>query len=66
GKTATLEIINKDRGNDNFVILFKRGSMKYGDLNRFGIVSAHINDMVILVSPRNYQIGKQQEIQHEH
>ena len=40
--------------------------MKYGDLNRFGIVSAHINDMTILVSPTNYQIGQQQETQHEH
>ena len=40
--------------------------MKYCDLNRFGIVSAHINDMTILVSPANYQIGHQQETQHEH
>jgi hypothetical protein len=48
---------SKDRANDNFVILFKRGSMKYGVLNRFGVVSAHIN-MAILVSLRNYQIGK--------
>jgi hypothetical protein len=25
----------------------KRGSIKYGDLNRFGIVSARVNDMTI-------------------
>jgi hypothetical protein len=59
GKTAMVETItSKDRGNDNFVILFKRGFMKYGVLNRFGVVSAHISDITILVSPRNYQIGK--------
>jgi hypothetical protein len=25
----------------------KRGSIKYGDLNRFGIVSARVNDMTL-------------------
>jgi hypothetical protein len=27
----------------------KRGSIKYGDLNRFGIVSAYISNMTICV-----------------
>jgi hypothetical protein len=41
----------------------KRGSIKYGDFNRFGIVSVYISNMTICVSPRYYQIGKPQEIQ---
>jgi hypothetical protein len=30
----------------------------YSGLNRFGTMRANFNDMTILVSPINYQIGK--------
>jgi hypothetical protein len=36
-----------DRGNDNFVFLFKRDSMKYGNLNRFGIVALTASNLEI-------------------
>jgi hypothetical protein len=48
GKTATLKIINKYRDTDNLVILFKQGSMKYGNLNRFGLQSGPLPTFVIL------------------
>ena len=35
GKTAKLETINKDRGNDNFINLFNLRFYVNGNLNRF-------------------------------
>jgi hypothetical protein len=43
-----LKIINKYRDTDNLVILFKQGSMKYGNLNRFGLQSGPLPTFVIL------------------
>jgi hypothetical protein len=37
--------------------------MRCSILNRFGTMCIHINDITVLASPINHQIGKQQETQ---